>query len=215
MRENIGLMFGSFDPPHLGHVETAEKAQRQLDLKTVFMIPVPQSPSKQRLGAPLIAFEQKMDMCDLITQSNGDWLVPSDAAKDFSSDFVGCFQDLKRLVESFSENANTYIVCGDDFKQRLDIAVRVLRVSQNLANVTSACIPVKAITDLKERGERACEVFSRVKIPEFPRADGVSSTFVRKAIGKNTNPVSLSNAIPIDLAAYIYQNRLYSEHNYL
>src|SRR5262245_12213562 len=42
----VGLLGGSFDPVHNGHLKLAAAARRQLGLKKVFFVLTPRSPSK-------------------------------------------------------------------------------------------------------------------------------------------------------------------------
>lgn len=44
----IGLMGGTFDPPHIGHLLIAEQAQEQLELDGVWFVPANVPPHKQR-----------------------------------------------------------------------------------------------------------------------------------------------------------------------
>ena len=44
---NIGILGGTFNPPHNGHVAAAQYAQKQLDLHRLFLIPNNQPPHKQ------------------------------------------------------------------------------------------------------------------------------------------------------------------------
>lgn len=47
MSRRIGILGGSFDPPHLGHLAAAEAAQRQLGLDRVHIIPAAQAPLRE------------------------------------------------------------------------------------------------------------------------------------------------------------------------
>ncbi|MBK6829459.1 MAG: nicotinate-nicotinamide nucleotide adenylyltransferase [Flavobacteriales bacterium] len=44
---NIGCLFGTFDPPHKGHVGIAEHMLRSQELDSVWMVVTPQNPFKQ------------------------------------------------------------------------------------------------------------------------------------------------------------------------
>lgn len=48
--ERIGLLGGTFDPPHLGHLWLAETAAQQLALDRIFFLPVGQPPHKDNAG---------------------------------------------------------------------------------------------------------------------------------------------------------------------
>jgi len=43
----IGILGGSFDPPHAGHLAAAEAAQRQLGLEQVLVIPAARAPLRE------------------------------------------------------------------------------------------------------------------------------------------------------------------------
>ena len=50
MRKKIGILGGSFDPPHKGHRWIIETCIRQLDLNAVYIIPSCQTPHKKPLS---------------------------------------------------------------------------------------------------------------------------------------------------------------------
>lgn len=56
--QSIGLLGGSFDPPHAGHVHIAREALRRFALDQVWFLVSPGNPLKPRGPAPL---EQRMD----------------------------------------------------------------------------------------------------------------------------------------------------------
>jgi nicotinate-nucleotide adenylyltransferase len=46
--DRIGVFGGTFDPPHVGHLQLANAARRQLHLGVVFWVPAGQPPHKQQ-----------------------------------------------------------------------------------------------------------------------------------------------------------------------
>jgi nicotinate-nucleotide adenylyltransferase len=63
----IGLLGGTFDPPHLGHLRVAEEVRLAFHLKEVWFIPAGYPPHK---GIPFFSFEERFKMLDLATSSN-------------------------------------------------------------------------------------------------------------------------------------------------
>lgn len=49
----IGLLGGSFDPAHLGHVHISQEAMRRFALREVWWLMSPQNPLKQRMATSL------------------------------------------------------------------------------------------------------------------------------------------------------------------
>jgi nicotinate-nucleotide adenylyltransferase len=64
----IGLIGGTFDPPHIGHLIIAEQAFAQLGLDTVWFAPVGQPPHKNVLR--VTAAEHRVEMTRLAIQDN-------------------------------------------------------------------------------------------------------------------------------------------------
>ena len=67
-RHRIGLMGGTFDPIHIGHLMLAECAYEQFDLEQVLFLPSGNPPHKRtRVGA---SDQQRMDMVRLSIDAN-------------------------------------------------------------------------------------------------------------------------------------------------
>lgn len=63
----IGILGGSFDPPHKGHFHIAEKALENLDLDEVWLALSPQNPLKP---PPHFSFEQRLEMLQKLLEGN-------------------------------------------------------------------------------------------------------------------------------------------------
>ena len=65
--ERIGIYGGTFNPPHLGHIQAAKAAVQALDLTRLLLIPDNIAPHKELPpGSP--APEQRLEMLRLATQ---------------------------------------------------------------------------------------------------------------------------------------------------
>ena len=63
----VGIMGGSFDPPHLAHVKIAEAALRDLNLDGVFFIPANRAPLKG--FEPRASFADRLNMLKLALEN--------------------------------------------------------------------------------------------------------------------------------------------------
>jgi nicotinate-nucleotide adenylyltransferase len=63
----LGLLGGTFDPPHYGHLLAAQEAACQLQLERVLFLPARQNPLKQ--GAPSSAAQHR---CEMVTRAIAD-----------------------------------------------------------------------------------------------------------------------------------------------
>lgn len=59
----IGLLMGSFDPPHLGHIETLKKLKEDGVFEDIWFIPTPQNPGKHWDATPLQIREEMLEAC--------------------------------------------------------------------------------------------------------------------------------------------------------
>jgi nicotinate-nucleotide adenylyltransferase len=66
--QRVGLLGGSFDPPHIGHLILAEEARDQLGLDRVLFAPAGQQPLKQ--GQAVTAVEDRVRMTELAIADN-------------------------------------------------------------------------------------------------------------------------------------------------
>jgi nicotinate-nucleotide adenylyltransferase len=64
----IGVLGGTFDPVHLGHLFLAEEARDQLDLSAVYFVPAGDPPHKQ--GRRLVPAEDRLRMIEIAIAGN-------------------------------------------------------------------------------------------------------------------------------------------------
>ncbi len=67
--ERIGLMGGTFDPPHTGHLSMAREARRALDLDRVLFSVAPRPPHK--LHEPTSPLDHRVRMVTLHRPKDG------------------------------------------------------------------------------------------------------------------------------------------------
>jgi nicotinate-nucleotide adenylyltransferase len=69
----IGVLGGTFDPPHIGHLILAEVARQQLALDTILFLPVGQPPHKRE--EPISPVADRLVMTRLATADNPAFVV--------------------------------------------------------------------------------------------------------------------------------------------
>ncbi|ARI76994.1 nicotinate-nucleotide adenylyltransferase [Halobacillus mangrovi] len=106
--KRIGILGGTFDPPHHGHLIMAEYARNDLDLDEVWFIPSHVPPHKQ--GAK-VAGEDRLRMVQKAVESN-----PYFQASDVELTRKGTsytVDTMKYLKDQFPENEFYFIIGGD------------------------------------------------------------------------------------------------------
>lgn len=220
---HIGLQFGSYNPPHCAHVETAKKLKEAGGLTEVWMMPIPQSPYKKDIDQ--VPFEEKVEMCRILAEPNSDWLKVDASCANFPPTIKGQLQQYKRTVEGLmcsNANAQFRIVAGEDFGTKYRDVVNgmayLAMMSQALRNMS--IFNFDMIKNFTDRVIRANDVFQRLDVMTAPRAtleipapDGkgteeveISSKKIREAIKSGADQVI---GIPDRLMEYILRQGFY------
>jgi nicotinate-nucleotide adenylyltransferase len=198
---NIGLMGGTFDPIHVGHLVTAEEARQQFDLDYVIFVPAGIPPHKDEDKISLA--EHRYLMTNLAVMSNPSFVVSRfeiDQKKPtFTIDTVRHFASLHK------PEPNIYFVTGAD--AILEIFTwkdykKLLRLSTFIA----VSRPGYSLDHFHDTLERTCpEMRQQVHLLEIP-ALAVSSTFIRERVvlGK-----TIKYLTPEPVEQYIRKHGLY------
>lgn len=149
----IGLMGGSFDPVHQGHIELMLLAIEQLSLDSFMFIPVANNPWKEQSGA---SKQQRVEMLEIATAS-----YPNVSINTIEIDGDrGCknytIDTLKQLKKQYPNDALFYIMGMDQasqfdkWKQANEISQLVQLVAfQRTGYEANACIDTYQFIKLK------------------------------------------------------------------
>jgi nicotinate-nucleotide adenylyltransferase len=186
----IGILGGTFDPPHIGHLRMASVARERLGLDRVFFSPAPQPPHKR--SEPVTPWEHRRAMTAAAIQGE-DGLsltaIEQDAAPSYTVDLL--------RAAALRTTADLYFILGADSLAELDS----WREPQEILRLCTLVVfprgdhPVRVPVE----GPAALVVF------ESPRID-VSSTTVRAALEAGQ---PAAEALPAAVSEYIRQHRLY------
>ncbi len=197
-KPKIGVLGGTFDPPHLGHLRLAEAALRELSLDEVLLIPASRNPLKTT--RPLAAAAHRMEMTRRLIEKS-----PGLAISDLEIRRGGPSFTYETLDELQAVRPGEYwLILGSD-------SFRTIRSWRNpekvlrLARLAVALRPPQSEVELF-RGVPD-EVRARIDLLPMPPQE-ISSTEVRDrlAIGKPTNPW-----LPPAVLTYIQEQKLYRD----
>ncbi|GAC1386976.1 MAG: nicotinate-nucleotide adenylyltransferase [Marmoricola sp.] len=196
----VGVLGGTFNPPHLGHLICAQEAHRELSLDRVLMIPAripPHKPVEHEPGA-----EHRLELCRRATAGDGRFEV---SALELSREGPSYTVDTLRTLTENDPQAELFLIVGGDLAAGLHWWREPERVLE-LATVAvakrrgTARSSVDAALNSLPGGERA-RFFSMPRI-------GVSSTLVRRRV-RSGQPIRY--LVPDAVAGYIAEHRLYAE----
>jgi nicotinate-nucleotide adenylyltransferase len=192
----VGLLGGTFNPPHLAHLVCAQEALLQLDLDRVLLVPVGVAPHKAIEAEPGV--EHRVAMCEAAVAADERFAV---SRADVDRDGPSYTVDLLRALGGVDEL--TFIV-GGDMAHSLPswrdpegvLALARLGVAQR-EDVRRADISAR-LAGLAGAGER-------VVFFDMPRLD-ISSSLIRRRAAAGR---SIRYLVPDAVAGYIDREGLY------
>jgi nicotinate-nucleotide adenylyltransferase len=196
----LGILGGTFDPIHNGHLAAADAAQRALNLDAITLIPSHIPPHRRDpVGA---GSEQRYEMTALAAAERPGW-----SASRIEVDREGAsytYDTLVRLRETLSVSAQYFFILGADAFAEIATWSRYPAVL-DLAHFVVVSRPGITLDSLRERVPSAFNQEARVILVEAATPD-ISSTDIRRRVRAGH---SLSGLVPAAVAEYISTHRLY------
>ncbi len=110
MRE-IGILGGSFDPFHRGHLSIAKAAMKECGLSRIILLPTKVQPFK--IGREMASSEDRVNMVSLIARENENFIVSDIEA--CSQEVSYTYRTLQRLQEEYPADRLHFIMGTDSF----------------------------------------------------------------------------------------------------
>jgi nicotinate-nucleotide adenylyltransferase len=196
----LGLLGGTFNPPHIGHLVCAQEAHAQLGLDRVLLVPVHTPPHKETDGDPGV--EVRVALCEAAVAGD-ERLGVSRAEADVPGRSY-TVDTLNRLHDARPDDQLTFIVGGD-----MAASLPQWREPQailELCTIGAAARDGVGRDEVLERLERELPgASSRIQFFDMPRID-ISSTLIRRRVAAG-EPVRY--LVPDGVAATIEREGLY------
>ena len=207
----VGLLGGTFDPIHQGHLDVADAARRALALTHVLVIPSHIPPHRR---APRASASHRFAMTALAVQPHDALLVSDMEMEDTAPSYTATTID--RVRGRGVDPAGLFFITGADAFQDIGtwmdypaLLDRCHFVAVSRPGRPSAELP-RLLPELAGRMCQApCDLPSRpaIILVEAPTAP-VSSTAIRERI---RNGESIEGMVPGAVAAYIAKHGLYGD----
>jgi nicotinate-nucleotide adenylyltransferase len=107
----VGILGGTFNPPHLGHLIMAQEALVQLGLDLVVLMPVSAPPHKELVAADEPGAQARLELCRLAVEGDERLAVSDLEVRRGGPSFT--VDTLKELHERDPEHELTFILGGD------------------------------------------------------------------------------------------------------
>ena len=196
----IGILGGTFDPVHNGHIKVAETVKVQLDLAKVVFVPAGQPWLKS--ARPVSPAERRVEMLRLaIAGRPGFELSLIEINRPGPSYTVDTVKELRSKTGTGDEY---YFILGRDSLSQLPHWKEPNRIIQ-LCRLVSVPRPGSKLPDFKELETLIPGLSSCLVLLDKPEID-VSATQIRKRVAEG---LSISGLVSEAVAEYIKQYKLY------
>jgi len=197
----IGLMGGSFDPIHNGHLVLAEQVRTRFQMDKIIFIPAGNPPHKNMNASK----EQRYEMTKLAIDDN-EFFEISRIELDMENKTY-TIDTVKKLREMYGVETEVYYITGADM-------ILDLPTWKNFDELVRLCKFIGSTRPGVEDTELSAQIDALVReykaditITQVP-ALAISSTDIRRRIKYN---LSIRYLLPKAAEDYIYKNELYTD----
>ena len=195
----IGILGGTFNPPHIGHLVCAQEAYLQLELERVLLIPARIPPHKPVLDEPGI--EHRLEMCRLAIAGDEQRFDVSDV--EVRRDGVSYTVDTLEELHAHQPESELFLIVGGDVALEFGswrepervLSLATLAVAERPGTTRTA---VEGALNQLAGGERT-------RFLDMPGIE-ISSTLLRRR-ARSAEPTRY--LVPDAVRSYIDRHRLY------
>jgi nicotinate-nucleotide adenylyltransferase len=194
----IGILGGTFNPPHLAHLICAQEAYDQLGLERVVLMPVSVPPHKEAADDP--GAEHRLEMCRLAVAKD-DRLAVSRLELDRPGPSYTA-DTLRAIHESAPGDDLTFIVGGD-----MAHSLPTWREPGAVLELATVAVAERSGTRRADIEQRLADLggADRIRFFAMPRID-ISSSDVRRRV-RDRRPIRY--LVPDEVVHYIGAEGLY------
>jgi nicotinate-nucleotide adenylyltransferase len=197
--ERIGVLGGTFDPPHVGHLWLATLAADALELDRVLLMPASQPPHKR--GRRMSSAADRLLMTRLAIA--GDPLLelcPLEMERPGPSFTVDSVEELLRMYDG----SRLFLLMAADSLSQID----TWREPDRLLSLVEWAVGPRPVTPLPPRDslrERFGRAASRIHLLEGPSLD-VSASAIRRRVAAGR---AIRYLVPVAVEQHILERHLY------
>ncbi len=154
--QRIGLLGGSFNPAHDGHVELSELALEKLGLDVVWWLVSPQNPLKAVSGMAPLALR----MASAVERSRGLPIVVTDIETDLGTRYTA--DTLTALCGRYPDAKFVWLMGADNLVQ-----IHRWRDWSRIFHTVPVAVFARPTYSLRAEQARAARRFARYRLPAF------------------------------------------------
>ena len=188
LARRIGILGGTFNPPHLGHLYIAEQVYREFALDKVIVLPVGIPPHKQEEA--VLSAEQREQMCRLFCQEgNFLELCTMELRRE---GYTYTIDTLRAFHKILKPSQRIYYIIGTDTLFQLETWKEHEAVlSQDLCTFLCVLRPGDPMRKVEEKIEELKERYGVKILLSSGAGPDISSTMVREAMERGESVAEL------------------------
>ncbi|MDO8578173.1 MAG: nicotinate-nucleotide adenylyltransferase [Dehalococcoidales bacterium] len=195
-----GILGGTFDPVHIGHLKVAEEVKKRLGLQNVIFVPAGQPWMKS--NKTITPVEQRVEMVRLAIAGHPDFELSLSEVNRPGSTYT--VQTIREFRRKFGEGAEIYFIIGRDGLWRLPQWRSVGQLIK-LCRIAVVPRPGFSLPDMDAMEKQVPGLSGSVVLLDKPEID-VSATEIRRRVAQG---VPWKTMVPAPVAEYIKEHGLY------
>ena len=199
--KKIGIMGGTFDPIHIGHLKLAQDAQDQIGLDKVLFMPSGNSYMKRNVSDT----QKRVKMVTLAIQDYPGFELSLIEVQKSGNTYT-C-ETLETLT-TMNPDSHYYFIMGADSLFQIEKWRHPERIFE-LATLACAVRDDHDFDAIKEKGSNLAQFGADIIYLSTPKME-ISSTDIRTKV-KNDKPIF--EYVPLKVADYIKEEHLYYEEH--
>ena len=201
MKNKIGIMGGTFDPIHYGHLVLAEHVRSEYKLDTIIFVPAGKPPHKRSFSEK--ESDNRKYMTLLATVTNPNFNVSTVELDSVEMSYT--VKTIERLKVKYGSNAELYFITGAD--ALLDIETwKDFEQLLTMCHFIAGSRPGNDLKELEDKVVYLKKTYSAdVDLFKVP-ALSISSTDIRNRVHTNQ---SIKYLVPEAVEQFIYKENIY------
>ncbi|MBU1613802.1 nicotinate-nucleotide adenylyltransferase [bacterium] len=193
--DNVGLMGGTFNPIHLGHLLAAKEAKEKFGLTRVIFIPSYLPPHKE--DKDLISAKHRFNMTSVALDGREGFSISDIEIKRGGKSYA--IDTIREFRKIYGPKTDFYFIVGVD-------AINEIDTWKDFDQLIKIC----RFIGVARPGSELCLVQEYLKAVSLlnVRTLPISSTEIREKIRKG---MPINDLVPRKVAEYIFKHRLYQK----
>ncbi|NLJ96918.1 MAG: nicotinate-nucleotide adenylyltransferase [Clostridiales bacterium] len=199
--KKVGIMGGTFNPIHIGHLYLAEHAYEQAQLDYVLFMPTLNPPHKKEIS--IESASHRLAMVDLAIKDNPHFRL-SDI--EYQRTGMTYTSDTLKVLKEINPDTEYYYIVGGDSLMMMDKWMDPQSVF-DLSTIVAGARNQYSDSELENQAKHLENTYNgKVILLDMPIVE-ISSEIIRERV---TNKKTIRYYVPDEVWSYINDNKLYT-----